>query len=312
VRAGPAKVLREPVNAAERAACEAAAVICPTSAIALEPFPAGDEVKTEGAAELFPTLLDVTEGVRWKVQDLPWDRFDAAAITPEFRALVREMAYSEQTTFSATQRFMEAFGADADFSQWISVWFYEETRHPLVLLKWLALAGITTDDDFVKKGRESQPFLPSLVGTLVMNIVSEMVAAAAYLHAVGGAPEPVIKAVVTRLAGDEARHAASFFVFAQRQLSKSAAADREKLDALKVLHFWFNVSGDVSHPVNEAMERIRPLLEAAGAPAFIPPNDRIARVVGLLLGAPMSAAADLGAHLLEHTRRVRAAQTRPV
>ncbi len=252
--------------------------------------------------------MDVAEGVRWKVSDLPWASFDSSKATAPFRALVHEMAYSEQTTFSATQRFMEAFGADADFSQWISVWFYEETRHPLVLLKWLELAGVAVDDQFVQKGRESQPFMPSQTGTLVINIISEMVASAAYLHMSHGAPEPVLRAIATKLSADEARHGASFFTFARRVLAKSSQADRERLDALKVLHFWFNVGQNVGHPVNEAMLRLKPLLEAAGAPPFTPPNDRIAKVIGLLTEIPLETPADLPGHMLEHTRRVRAAQ----
>ena len=91
--------------------------------------------------------------MRWKVAELPWAKFEASQARPTLRAMVREMAFSEQTTFSATQRFMQAFGDDADFSQWISVWFYEETRHPQVLLRWLELAGEKPGADFVAKGR---------------------------------------------------------------------------------------------------------------------------------------------------------------
>jgi ferredoxin len=308
VKSGPAKPLKPAQNEAEQRACATAQLMCPTQAIAR-----AEEAVTESPAEpplrdLFPTVMEIAEGVRWKVSELPWASFDAAKATPALKAVVREMAYSEQTTFSATQKFMSTFVDDTDFTQWVSVWFYEETRHPLVLLKWLELAGETQSDDFVRKGRESEPFMPSRVGTLVMNIVSEMVAAHAYLHMVAGRLEPLLHATVQRLCADEARHGASFFAYAQRALEAAATpdADRQKLDALKVLHFWLNIGRDVSHPVNQAMARLERLLPALSAPPFVPPNDRIVQVVGALTGLPMNSAEELQNAMLEQTKRVRA------
>lgn len=312
VKQGPAKVLRAAETPREQASCEAARRICPTQAIhpGAEAGASATPVPPEPTL-LYPTVMDVAEQVRWKVSDLPWDRFDPAKATPELKAVVREMAYSEQTTFSATQKFMESFAKDADFSQWISVWFYEETRHPMVLLKWLELAGEQHDDDFVQKGRESEPFMPSLVGTLVINIVSEMVAAHAYLHMAAGRLEPLLHATVTKLACDEARHGASFFTYARRIIENSATPERDRLDALKVLHFWFNIGKDVSHPVNQAMKRLEALLPPLGAPPFFPPNDRIAQVIGALTNLPLESAAALPETMLEHTRKVRALGAAP-
>ncbi|MBL8956427.1 MAG: ferredoxin [Myxococcaceae bacterium] len=311
VKVGPAKVLRAADGDRELSACEAARLICPTQAI-LKGDAQQAALETAAPAEpaeLFPTLLEAAESVRWKLADLPWASFDATKATPALRAVVREMAYSEQTTFSATQKFMERFGTDADFSQWISVWFYEETRHPLVLLKWLQAAGETQNDDFVMKGRESEPFMPSLIGTLVINIVSELVAAHAYLHMASGRLEPLLYATVLKLAADEGRHAASFFTYARRLLDQSEKPERDRLDALKVLHFWLNIGSDVSHPVNQAMKRLEALLPALGAPPFVPPNERIAQVLGALTGLKLDSAGDLPGTLLEQTRRVRAASS---
>ena len=101
---------------------------------------------------------------------------------------------------------MEMFGSNTDFSQWVSVWFYEETRHPMVLLKWLALAGDTPEADFASKGRVSMPFMKSITGTLVTNVISEMVAAEAYIGFVR-VTEPVLAGLTQRIGADEARHA---------------------------------------------------------------------------------------------------------
>jgi rubrerythrin len=177
----------------------------------------------------------------------------------------------------------------------------------LVLLKWLALAGETPGKDFVIKGRVSAPFMKSQTGTLVTNIISEMVAAHAYLQMVGGAPEPLITKLVERISADEARHGASFFTYARRIIANAAQPERERLEALKVLHFWFSASKSVNHPVNEAMDRLKALLPAVGAPPFIAPYDRIAKIIGVLTGLPIETAADIGPQMMAQTKKVHAA-----
>jgi ferredoxin/ferritin len=337
VGVGPAKLIRAAETEAEHRACDSAAALCPTQAIAAphealadrspreqsrgdasEPGPAPREVRdalhpstalgTNGS-ELFPGLLTTAEGVRWQISDLPWTSFDPSKAMPELRTIVREMAYSEQATFSATQRFMQAFGEDLDFSQWISVWFYEETRHPMVLLKWLERAGETPGAQFVTAGRVSQPFMKSRTGTLVTNVISEMFAAEAYLGVALTCPEPLLAAIAQRITADEARHGGSFFAYARRAIATSDQPDRERLDALKVLHFWLNENQQVSHPVNETMEKMKTLRGAGGGviPAFRPPNERIVRVVGRLTGLPIQSPADVPAQLIALTKQVHAA-----
>lgn len=309
VKGGPARVRRAPKDALEVSGCEAARALCPTQAIlVVQPVLALAPPAPGPLPELYSPVMEAAEDVRWKVGELPWGSFDAAKVTPGLRAVVHAMAYSEQTTFSATQKFMEAFGTDPDFSQWISVWFYEETRHPLVLIKWLALAGQTPGKDFVLEGRASQPFMKSRIGTLVTNIISEMVASDAYLQLVGGKVEPLLTALIERLSADEARHGASFFAFARRILTTAAQPDRERMEALKVLHFWFKASNQVNHPVNEAMDKMKVLLPEIGAPPLTVPYDRIAKIIGELTGLPLRTTDDIAPQMSEVARRVYSSQ----
>jgi ferredoxin len=309
VDAGPARLLRPPANARETRACLAASALCPTHAVK----PPGQWPEMEGRAHpsevrpLYPELAEVAEGVRWKIRQLPWGSFEAARATPALRAIVREMAYSEQTTFSATQRFMQAFGDDADFTQWVSVWFYEETRHPMALLRWLDLAGETMAPDFVSRGRVSAPFMKSRIGTLVTNVISEIMAAHAYEGLSRASPEPLLAVIARRIAADEARHSASFFAYARAALARAERPERERLDALKVLHFWVNESSNVSHPVNQSMEKFRAM--GAGVDlsvSFAAPTEQICRAIGLLTGVDIPSPDVLSELLVEHTARVHA------
>lgn len=308
VGAGKARVVKAPATASEHAACSAAAALCPTQAITAAPHRAAQEAApAPAAADLHPSLIEVAEGVRWKIAELPWPSFDAGKLHPTLLAVARQMAFSEQTTFSATQRFMQAFSDDADFSQWLSVWFYEETRHPLVLLRWLERAGERPEADFVAKGRVSQPFMKSRLGTLVTNIISELFASEAYLGMAEGSPEPLLAAVTQRICADEARHGASFFAYARRALQRSTQPGRDRLDALKVLHFWVNENSAVAHPVNETMEKLRDVRTQGGIlPAYVPPLQRASRLIGLLTGLPLEGPEDLQPLLVEHTAKLHA------
>ena len=239
------------------------------------------------AETLHSPLFDQAELVRWRMADLPFDRIEHDKVTPELCALVRQIAFSELTTFSATRRFMTDLADDVDFTQWIAVWFYEETKHPQALLRWLHRVGVAVDAKFILKGRATAPFMRSRMGTLVTNIISELVASSAYMLLVAKSPEPVLAQIAERIAGDEARHAASFFMYAQRLLERSQDADSDRRDALKVLYMWFQGNELVSHPVNEFFTRIDVSFDVVAS------RDRISRLIGILVGREITGSTDL-------------------
>jgi len=170
---------------------------------------------------------------------------------------VREIAFSELTTYSASQQFLKEFGDDADFTQWVSIWFYEETRHSQVLLKWLKTFDVKVDSKFLLQGRDISPFMKSRMGTMVTNVISEMVASANYLNLHQYIAEPVLSGIALNISHDEARHASSFYSYAKRILERSENPELDRRDALKVLYMWFQNNAGVQHPVNEFHGRLR-------------------------------------------------------
>jgi hypothetical protein len=238
---------------------------------------------------LFVVLADAAERARWTLADIPWDRIDHSLVTPELCHLVREIAFAELTTSSATRRFLTDFGDNTDFVHWMSVWFFEETRHPQVLLQWLRRVGVDVDDQFMRHGRATAPFMKSRMGTLVTNIISEMVASASYSRLAATCREPVLSAIATHLSADEARHAASFYAFARRHLERSGDAVGDRRDALKVVYAWFHDNGHVRHPVNEF--RVRNV-GSPEEPSVIP-TDRITELIGTLIGEELATTSDV-------------------
>src|SRR5262249_45496456 len=156
------------------------------------------------ADSLYAELARQSERVRWMLDDIPWPKLEPDAASPALCALVREMAFSEHATFSPTQRFLHPFYDDVELTQWMAAWFYEETRHPHALREWLRRVGKPLDDDFVRRGRVSTPFMKSRMGTLVTNVISEVTAANAYSCMARASSEPVLAMIAERISGDEA------------------------------------------------------------------------------------------------------------
>lgn len=216
---------------------------------------AAEEPEDILAGLLHYQLFTEAELVRWRMEDIPWSSIDKRLVTPSVRSIVRQIAGAELTTYSATRRFLQEFADDIDFTQWMSVWFYEETKHPQALMSWMHEVGETFSASQMVRGRITAPFMKSRLGMLVTNIISEVHASGIYVGLARVTKEPVLKQIARNLAGDEARHATGFFAYARRSLERSNTPDLDRLEALKVLHMWLNQNGNVQHPVNTVGHR---------------------------------------------------------
>lgn len=208
------------------------------------------------------------------------------------------MASSELTTFTASKKFLQEFGDDLDFSTWISTWFYEESRHPQVLLRWLERLGHTVDERWMRRGRLATPFMKSPFGTLVTNVISETVATANYLSLASGADEPALQWIARALAADEARHAAAFAHFARRYLAQSKSPDEDRRLALKLLRLWLSESAQ--HPVALFIARED---DAGPRPNAESVRERLLRVIGALIDRPLDCEGAIEAALREERDR---------
>jgi ferritin len=211
-------------------------------------------------SSLYYRHFDQAERVRWRMCDIPWDTIDTKSVDRTWVNIVRIVFDSELTTFEATERFLKEWAGDVDFTQWLSVWLYEETKHPSALLRWLAAFGETVRPDEMVVARQTHPFVASRMATLCMNVMSELVASSLYVALWKYSPEPVLRTIGSYLAGDEARHATHFFNYAKKMVDEAPNAEernRHVRDALMVLEFWIDTNKKVTHPVNLVFNRLR-------------------------------------------------------
>ncbi|MDP9332388.1 MAG: ferritin-like domain-containing protein [Actinomycetota bacterium] len=238
---------------------------------------------------LYYRLFDAAEQVRWRVQDVPWAAIQHEVIDDDLIGAVRRAVVGELQTFGGTRQLMDLFADDGDFTQWLAVWFYEETKHPHVLTLWLKHAGVVLTSDDMAAGHEAASFTNSRVVTLASNVVAEAIGAQSYLALARYSRDPVLAHIAYRLAGDEARHGSHFFSYLRREVARSSQPDRDRRRALIVLDMWLRNSEKVLHPAKTTLDfsgvsgngvewtMMRSALE-----------DRLSRTFGFLVGEDLS------------------------
>jgi rubrerythrin len=207
------------------------------------------------------SLYDVAEKARWKISDIPWDDLDQDAVSDDLIRLVRRTTFGELTTYSATRSFMELFTDDIDFTQWLAVWLYEETKHPHAFVKWLSLVGESVTGDTITEGRKITPMTRSKVEMLTFNIISEIVAGTNYLRTSTLVREPVLALILKNIGRDEMRHSQGFEHYCRQMINGAEDPDRERLRCLRATFAFLNGDQSVSHPVFLTEQDIRFTIE---------------------------------------------------
>ena len=247
---------------------------------------------------LYYRLFREAEIVRWKASDIPWSRIEPDKVSTALVGLVRETTFAELTTWSATRLFLQSFEKDVDFTQWIAIWLYEETKHPQVLMQWLKRLGETFSLEFMLEGRKTHPFMNSQLGTLVLNILSEIEASTYYMNLSQNVREPVLRLIARNLGADEARHASSFYSYAKRWLETSDNPDADRLEILKVLYFWLVNNKSVKHPFSLFANRVAGQADGEEMRRILAFKSeamyrRMRSLIGTLVGLPLESKGDV-------------------
>ncbi|MCB1743218.1 MAG: ferritin-like domain-containing protein [Gammaproteobacteria bacterium] len=171
---------------------------------------------------LYPELFKTLESARWDMETgVPWSDFEDDKLTEEQAQTVRMNAITEWSALPATEMFLRDNMGDSDFSAFMSVWFYEEQKHALVLMEYLrrfrpALAP--TEEELSKVRFPFDPAPP--FETLMLHYCGEIRLNQWYRRASAWHTEPVIKRIYELLAADEARHAGAYFRYMRRAIDR--------------------------------------------------------------------------------------------
>lgn len=262
----------------------------------------------------FYSLFLKAEKNRWNLSDIDWTKIDKSKVLESDISIARHLAWTEVTTLSATSEFLNKYHDDLDFSQWLCIWFYEESKHPFVLMKWLEQFGEKFDSSFITTGREIHPMRDSKIESLAFNIISELTASKGYGFVADLTEEPILKSIYQHLSADEYRHAMGFVTYAKNSLEASGYPDSELIRILQILKFSL-LSKSQRHPVQEALKQIKKdLFESKNLQNEFLTFDselesRILKTFSHLTNLKLSSSKDLEVEIIKIRQRMRPAST---
>jgi hypothetical protein len=211
-----------------------------------------DEVRGKMNGMLYPELYRSLESVRWDMdKDIPWDKFDASLLSDEQAKTVKMNAITEWSALPATEMFLRDNRHDSDFSAFMSVWFFEEQKHSLVLMEYLRRFRpemVPTEKELHEVRFPFDPAPP--LETLMLHFCGEIRLNHWYRRAAEWHTEPVIKAIYETISRDEARHGGAYLRYMKRALSQTGDVARAAFAKIGVLMASARRTEKPLHPTN--------------------------------------------------------------
>ena len=201
---------------------------------------------------LYPELFKQLESVRWNMdKDIHWDKFDASALTDEQAQTIKMNAITEWAALPATEMFLRDNRDDSDFSAFMSIWFFEEQKHSLVLMEYLRRFRpemVPTEQELHDIRFEFDPAPP--LETLMLHFCGEIRLNHWYRRASEWHSEPVIKQIYSTLSQDEARHGGAYLRYMKRAIGKFGDEARVAFAKVGVLMASARRTAQALHPTN--------------------------------------------------------------
>ena len=206
---------------------------------------------------LYPELFRSLEQVRWNMEtDIPWDQFDASSLTDEQAQTIRMNAITEWSALPATEMFLRDNRHDSDFSAFMSVWFFEEQKHSLVLMEYLRRFKpelVPTEAELDKVRFEFDPAPP--LETLMLHFCGEIRLNHWYRCASEWHTEPVIRQIYKIISQDEARHGGAYLRYMKKALIEVGEPARIAFAKIGVLMASARRTEKPLHPTNLHVNR---------------------------------------------------------
>ncbi|MEY3381051.1 MAG: ferritin-like domain-containing protein [Hylemonella sp.] len=201
---------------------------------------------------LYPELFRQLEAVRWDMErDIPWGSFDASRLTDEQANSVKMNAITEWAALPATEMFLRDNREDSDFSAFMSIWFFEEQKHSLVLMEYLRRFRpelVPTEEELHAIRFDFDPAPP--LETLMLHFCGEIRLNHWYRCAAEWHTEPVIKHIYTTLSQDEARHGGAYLRYMKRAIVNTGVQAKQAFAKVGVLMASARRTAQALHPTN--------------------------------------------------------------
>jgi len=206
---------------------------------------------------LYPEIFQTLEQARWSLaHDVPWERFEPDLLSDEQALTVKMNAVTEWSALPATEMFLRDNRDDSDFSAFMSVWFYEEQKHALVLMEYLRRFRpelVPTEKELQEVRFEFDPAPP--LETLMLHFCGEVRLTQWYLRAAEWHAEPVLRHIYGLIARDEARHGGAYLKYMKRAIERSGEKALRAFAKIGVLMAGAGRNRHPLHPTNLHVNR---------------------------------------------------------
>jgi hypothetical protein len=201
---------------------------------------------------LYPELFRQFEALRWNLDsDIPWPDFASDKLSDEQAMTIKMNAITEWAALPATEMFLRDNRDDSDFCAFMSVWFYEEQKHSLVLMEYLRRFRpdlLPTEEELHAVRFEFDPAPP--LETLMLHFCGEIRLNHWYRCAAQWHTEPVIRHIYETISKDEARHGGAYLRYMKKAIEQAGDAARAAFAKVGVLMASSTRNRKPLHPTN--------------------------------------------------------------
>ncbi len=186
----------------------------------------------------------------WTLNDIDWQRFDAAKVSPDVVKVIKTAAMVERNGADYGRYLCNVFSDDPAFCDVANRWAAEEEQHGMALGRWAALADPSFDfdksfADFTAMYRIPVDATSSVRGSRIAELCARCVVetgTSSFYSAIRDAvDEPVLKQICKNIAADEFRH----FKLFQSHMERYAGIESfSKWDRLRVAFTRFKEADD--------------------------------------------------------------------
>jgi rubrerythrin len=165
----------------------------------------------------------------WRIDEVPWDRFQPSRISPDAIQIVKAAAMVERNGIDYAIYLKNVFHDDPAFRQAADNWAVEEVQHGMALGQWAMLADPGWDFEAAFTRYREGFKLPldrdtsvrgSRTGELIARCMVETGTSSYYSALADATEEPVLQHVCRLIAADEYRHFKLFYDHMRRYLGR--------------------------------------------------------------------------------------------